>query len=648
MSVRRRRWGAGLLLLALGLLWGCGSDAVAPVNLDVTDTGPAVTPDIPFVEQDLGSPDIPGWEVPDLLADLGDVGHPFGDWNKPCGGNEDCDSGYCIQISDDESVCTITCVEECPKDWLCKGIQTGPDLTFLCVPPVGNSCKECNNDADCVFKGDLCVPVGDTGKYCLNDCAKGQPCPGGYSCTERDVEGMDEPAMLCAPDTWSCVCTEELNNTTEECSTANEFGKCFGEMLCDGPKGWTECDAAVPVAEICDGLDNNCDGAIDEEIEPGECTLENDSGVCVGIETCNGEEGLVCDAPVPTDEECDGLDNNCDGAIDETFPDTDGDLEADCTDLDDDSDGVVDIADNCPLVKNIGQLDTDEDGLGDACDDDDDGDGTPDESDNCKEAPNPLQEDLDGDGLGDLCDEDIDGDGSNNVWDCAPEDPTVYPGALEICDGLDNNCNLFVDEGYPDLDGDNVADCGDTDDDNDGVHDQLDNCPLDANPDQSDVDDDGLGDVCDPDADDDGFDNDEDCAWLNPLIFPGAEEICNGFDDNCNGLVDEGYPDLDDDLVADCLDSDDDGDQDPDDTDCAPLDPDVFNGAPETCNGLDDNCDGVKDEGCPPVNLALHQVQAVVAGKAGQVKASVVLGRPVARTLGSEESGYKLQLGASR
>ena len=647
MSVRRRRWGMGMLFVAAGLLCGCGSDAVAPVTLDVTDTAPAA-PDIPFVAQDLGEPDLPEWDGLDLRVDLGDVGHPFGDWNKPCAGNEDCESGYCIQISEDESVCTITCVEECPKDWLCKGIQTGPDLVFLCVPPTGNSCKECNGDVDCVFKGDLCVPVGETGGYCLNDCSKGQPCPGGYTCAERDVEGRDEPAMLCAPDTGSCVCTEELNNTTEECSNSNESGKCFGEMLCDGPAGWTECDAAVPEAELCDGLDNDCDGAIDEEIDPSECTLGNEHGLCSGTETCDGEEGLVCDAPVPMEEDCDGLDNNCDGEVDEIFPDTDGDLEADCVDSDDDSDGVVDIADNCPLVKNVGQADLDEDGDGDACDEDDDGDGTPDEADNCTEEPNPLQEDLDEDGLGDLCDEDIDGDGSNNVWDCAPEDPLIYPGAEEICDGKDNNCNLFVDEGYPDIDGDNVADCGDTDDDNDGIHDELDNCPVDANADQSDVDDDGLGDVCDPDADGDGFDNGDDCAWLNPQVFPGADEVCNGFDDNCNGIVDEGYPDLNDDDEADCIDDDDDGDGDADETDCAPEDPEIYNGAEEKCNGMDDNCDDIKDEGCPPTNVSLHQVEAVVSGADGQFHADVVLGRPAGAIISSEESGYKIHFGATR
>jgi hypothetical protein len=73
--------------------------------------------------------------------------------------------------------------------------------------------------------------------------------------------------------------------------------------------------------------------------------------------------------PTP-DEVCDGLDNNGDGGVDEGFPDTDGDGIADCVDQDEDNDGVQDGADNCPQVANTGQDDTDGDGIGDACDPD--------------------------------------------------------------------------------------------------------------------------------------------------------------------------------------------------------------------------------------------------------------------------------------
>ena len=96
----------------------------------------------------------------------------------------------------------------------------------------------------------------------------------------------------------------------------------------------------------------------------------------------------------------DGVDNDCDGDVDEI------EEAEDC-----DGDGVPHELDNCPRDFNEFQEDLDNDGLGDACDDDLDGDTVPNESDNCPVEANPNQEDLDGDGTGDLCDADADGDG---------------------------------------------------------------------------------------------------------------------------------------------------------------------------------------------------------------------------------------------
>ena len=69
--------------------------------------------------------------------------------------------------------------------------------------------------------------------------------------------------------------------------------------------------------------------------------------------------------------------------------------------------------------------------------------------------------------------EDQDGDGwSTTDGDCNDDDDDIYPGAVEDCDGVDNNCNAVVDEGFANLDGDDLADCVDVEEcdglDNDG------------------------------------------------------------------------------------------------------------------------------------------------------------------------------------
>jgi MYXO-CTERM domain-containing protein len=232
-------------------------------------------------------------------------------------------------------------------------------------------------------------------------------------------------------------------------------GECWpGIKICDPEAGdYGACDGETsPAGELCDALDNDCDGDVDEDFAELGTACSTGRGECVadGVWVC-ATDGLatVCDAEpgAPSQEACDGLDNDCDGSVDEDFGHTDDDGLGDACDncpaidnpdqADDDDDGLGDACDNCSTTANARQADRDDDGVGDACDNclavnnpgqaDGDDDGLGDACDNCPAVANGDQADADGDTVGDACDECPDEAGPADRRGCS-EEPTDDTG----------------------------------------------------------------------------------------------------------------------------------------------------------------------------------------------------------------------------
>ena len=162
-----------------------------------------------------------------------------------------------------------------------------------------------------------------------------------------------------------------------------------------------------------------------------------------------------------------------------------------------------------------------------------------------------------------------------------------------------NNCPNDPNKTHPGICGCGVAD---TDTDSDGTPDCIDNCPNTSNTEQEDTDGDGIGDACDDDVDGDRYTADVDCDDSNANVNPGATEVCNNIDDDCDDSVDEDvtstfYQDSDGDGYGSATVSTQacttPSDYVADNTDCDDSNASVNPGATEVCDdGIDNDCDG--------------------------------------------------------
>lgn len=254
---------------------------------------------------------------------------------------------------------------------------------------------------------------------------------------DKEMSSMFSCPQDCAPMLGASVSCEQSGCVYACDGERWDWNNDLGQEGGDGCEA--QCVASNGGVELCDGLDNDCDGAIDEDFSDldGSCLA---CGITGQFACSDDQQSLTCvlAQPLP-DELCDEIDNNCDGNIDESFVDK----GRDCIQ----GEGVCrafakwTCASDKLAVECLAQPRTDHpayEAQEQSCDDlDNDCDGEVDEG---------CDDDKDM-----VCDKAMNVVGSPMICplgkdDCDDQDPEVYPGAPGKCDGKDNNCNNQIDE----------------------------------------------------------------------------------------------------------------------------------------------------------------------------------------------------------
>ena len=276
-----------------------------PVLLDATEL--AATPDLAEVSQN---------EVFEA-GDFKETTPGTALTGEPCTDDADCAVGVCAG-----TVYGSFCVPHCDFQWAGTGCEFDGWFCLespaggVCVPDSPPMCKACKNTS---CPPSWCINMGWEGEFCLRPCIEDDDCPASSTCQAQAPGGP----LLCTPEIASCKCTSQQVDSLVLCTVSNEFGTCDGVGSCTAEYGLIECNAHVPAPDLCDGEDNDCDGLTDEDFpkKGGSCDTDDEDNCPLGQYTCSADGlELVCSGDSPLVDKCDGQDNDCDGFIDEDFP----------------------------------------------------------------------------------------------------------------------------------------------------------------------------------------------------------------------------------------------------------------------------------------------------------------------------------------
>lgn len=140
---------------------------------------------------------------------------------------------------------------------------------------------------------------------------------GSWQCEYSSIDEFEKIEVTCDSKDNNCDGDTDEGLTGQECFVRNEYGKCAGATVCTIYGGVT-CEGTIPAAEICNNFDDNCNGLTDEGLTDVPCSRSNDFGTCEGTTGCDiTTSGTTCSAREPAADICDTIDNNCDGDTDE-------------------------------------------------------------------------------------------------------------------------------------------------------------------------------------------------------------------------------------------------------------------------------------------------------------------------------------------